>query len=214
MKLNLFETNELFVKRENLFDSFIYTVDNFYKHPKEIVNLLSNIPAEIHKRCDVPSYNYIHFYDNRHHISANELQPIITWIETLTSHKFKDYDETGANLFTNDQAWVDSPFNTWETHYWWPHLDFGYTALIYLDETDCGTNLYRCKNQNELQRMSKRNEHFEPWRPKQDWECIHRIEPKFNRLVIFEAGKLYHGLEFKPNLFKEKRLNQVMFFGK
>lgn len=207
----MFETNQLFVKKESVFGSSIYIIDDFYKNPKDIVSFLLKSPTNIHKQDQYPSYNHVYFYDDRHCIIVDELNPVISWIESLVSQKFKDFG-TNAHLFTNYQTWVDNEFNCWETNYWYPHLDFGYTAIIYLDETNCGTNLYSCKNENELQRIAGCNEHTEPWRSKQDWECIHRIEPKFNRMVIFEANKFYHGLEFKPNLFKERRLNQVMFF--
>jgi hypothetical protein len=207
----MFELNPISVKIDHVLNSTIYTVDNIYRNPTKIVELIKSAPFRPHKHDQTPSYNYKYFYDDRHCILVDEIQPLISWIESLVNQKFKDFG-TGATLFTNYQQWVKHPFNSWESSYWYPHLDFGYTALIYLDESNCGTNLYQCKNPQELKRISQCNEHYEPWRSKLDWELVHTIEPKFNRMVIFEADRFYHGLEFKPALFDKRRLNQVMFF--
>ena len=60
----MFELNEnLEIKKELFQGSVIFTIDNFYKNPKQIENYLFGKPNEIrlHKSEDKPSYNAIYF---------------------------------------------------------------------------------------------------------------------------------------------------------
>jgi hypothetical protein len=197
------------------FDSKIYIVDDFYKNPHEIINWISKIPRTIHKAHQTPSYNRVHFRDERHYIPVENINPIIEWMKEITGQEFDDLN-TNCTFFSNWQSWVDNEFNSvHESSVWYPHLDYGYTALIYFDEESIGgTNLYLPKNEHERSNIAKINEHYEPWRSGDDWEVLVTLQSKFNRMVLFEADKFYHGLEFSPKYFNTPRLNQAIFFNR
>ena len=39
------------------------------------------------------------------------------------------------NFLTNVTKFIDKNFNDYENNYWYPHKDFGYTALIYFNKS-------------------------------------------------------------------------------
>ena len=104
--------------------------------------------------------------------------------------------------------------NPYEETYWWPHHDPGYTALIYLnkDDTENGTNLYR--NLCPEKEPPKIPEHSEPWRPKERFELLKSLKPRYNRLVLFDGNKFLHGMNICDQRYYEYfRINQALFFG-
>jgi hypothetical protein len=190
----------------------IYFIENFYKNPKEVLNLLNNKTKIIHKLNDLPSFNMFYFQDQRHSFYHQELEPIIKDIEKLINKKYLRMD-SGENFFTNCQMWYDHEFNDYKNNYWWPHLDLGWTALIYLnDDETSGTNLYEYSDDHEDQ--IKTHEHLKPWRSKKLWNKIYTIPSKLNRLVLFKADDIFHGAEVNNKYTETFRINQALFFNK
>ena len=70
--------------------------------------------------------------------------------------------------------------------------------------------------EKEEKEKDKTEEHYQPWRLKEKYELIHTFEPKFNRLVMFDAEKHCHGqnIHSKSEFFRtnQARLNQVFFY--
>ena len=70
----MFELNENLKIEKELFEgTVIYTIDDFYKNPKEVENYLFGKPSEIplHKRYEKPSFNGVYFEDRRHDSEDN-----------------------------------------------------------------------------------------------------------------------------------------------
>ena len=192
-------------------ESIVYVADNFYKDPYTIASFINDSPKLVHKREQQPSLNMVHFKDERHCLHVEQLYPLIKDLEGFTNSKFKDFG-SGGTLFSNCQMWYDNEYNNFKENYWWPHLDFGWTAIIYLnDDENCGTNLYEVSD--DVLEQNKTTEHGQPWRSKKLWQKLYTIPSKFNRLVLFRAKDLYHGADINSKKYSENyRINQVMFF--
>jgi hypothetical protein len=212
MNENIFEHHFNNIEIKSIQNSLIYIVDNFYKYPEEILNIIKTNKPNIHKEHEKNSFNQIHFYDHRHFLQFEGLENIIKTIEEITKHKYYRFPH---NFWTNMTKWNDCSFNDYKNNFWWPHKDFGYTGLIYLNKEECdGTNLYE-ENPIEREKMNLTSEHQKPWRNKKEWRLIHSIPQKFNRLVLFDGLKFTHGLAMNENHYlNDYRLNQVMFFKK
>ena len=57
-------------------------------------------------------------------------------------------------------------------------------------------------------------EHYKPWRSKENYRLIETLEPKFNRMVLFDGLKFFHGMNIcNDDYFSDQyRMNQVLFF--
>ena len=189
-----------------------YIIDDFYWSPKRIQEMFMTLDPIPHKHNVKPSYNGKYFKDMRHNLYSGQLKPIYDFLGKITKKRPKEGQD--RRLSSNIFRMKDDPFHTYDTHYWWPHFDQGYTAIVYLNEVDdTGTNLYQSCDEEE---MAKQNteEHYEPWRPKEKYKLLHTFEPKFNRLVMFNGNKYCHGMNLKSNLFSKGqcRMNQVFFY--
>ena len=72
----MFELNENLKIEKELFEgTVIYTIDDFYKNPKEVENYLFGQPNKIslHKMDEKPSFNNVYFEDRRHDDSIDNL---------------------------------------------------------------------------------------------------------------------------------------------
>jgi hypothetical protein len=199
-----------------------YYIDNFYKDPDAVVDLINaNKPTKFLGTV-VPSgfskanLNGEHFTDERHYIDCPELEFVYHYLSHII--QFPPY-ENPQILQTNYQKLTTRSFNDWRNNYWYPHLDFGWTAIVYLNKNGCdGTNLYSYKGESRVVKKDNvpwipiANEHETPWQPKSDWQVIQNIKGVYNRCAIFN-GNIYHGMAVNSDqLFEEHRLNQVMFF--
>lgn len=192
--------------------SKIYTIDNFYSDPDEIVHLIKELPKRLHKANANPTYNGTYFEDCRDCVYIEELNPIYFFLSVLSGSNPTSYD-----FITNVIKFKDVPFNNYQSKYWWPHLDEGYTAVIYLNDDndcECGTNLYDILCQEEKNVTDSIPEHSQPWRPKHKYKLIKSLKPKYNRLVFFDAKKFLHGMNISNKIyFRDRpRMNQVLFF--
>ena len=120
-------------------------------------------------------------------------------------------DVDSHEIVTNMQRFFKHDFNDYKNYYWWPHQDSGYNGIVYFNKDDntSGTNLYSVKTRYDMT-----DEHFKPWRPKEDFQILKTLEPKYNRLVFFDGLKFLHGANFPDDRYfgEEYRTNQVFFF--
>jgi hypothetical protein len=199
------------IKLEILEGSKIYIIDNFYEHPDSIVEYFLSIKPELWKSSQTATYNSLYFEDRKHFIESSEIEKVYDFLSFLCdqeSYRSKNIIVTNATRFKKH------PFNNYKDNYWWPHTDFGYNALVYLnvDDNISGTNLYENLNPKEEPPMS--TEHFAPWRPKSNFRLIKTLIPRYNRLVLFDGLKFFHGMHIcNDDYFGENyRFNQVFAF--
>ena len=206
--INIFELNQnLNITTEIFKDSKIYIIDDFYKYPDELSSyLFTTVPANLWKAEDSPSFNNIHFADQRH----NFLNLAITPAQQLLSNLCGQPISSPGRILTNCIQFFNREFNDYKNNFWCPHTDLGYNALLYLNTFDCsGTNFYESLEPD----IYSTPEHFAPWRPRNRYKIIKTLEAKFNRLVLFDGAKFLHGMSIEDDtFFKLKRINQVFFF--
>lgn len=187
-------------------DSPIYTIKNFYTNPNDILNLLDKTPAQLWKNWETPSYNGIHFTDQRHDFVYEGLTEITTFLSSICKQPVSQ----GNKIISNKLRFIDYDFNDYFNGYWAPHNDLGYTAIIYLNICgNTGTNLYKCIGKDNWDTP----EHYQPWRPKKEYQVIKTLDAEFNKLVMFDGKKFLHGMSIEDDcFFTNYRLNQVIFF--
>ena len=92
----MFELNDnLQVKKELFEGTVIYTIDDFYKNPKEVENYLFGKPNEIplHKIHERPSFNGIYFEDRRHDSVDNlDLKKVYDFLSDLCGQGYETPD--------------------------------------------------------------------------------------------------------------------------
>ena len=92
----MFELNEnLKIKKELFEGTAIYTIDDFYKNPKEIENYLFGKPNEIplHKIYEKPSFNNVYFEDRRHDSVDNlDLKKVYDFLSGLCGQGYETPD--------------------------------------------------------------------------------------------------------------------------
>ena len=198
---------------EFLEDTEIHYLDDFYKNPQEVVDFILSTKATYHKQ-QFPGYNSEYFHDMRYEIST-DVSHVYGFLSKLCNQKPAESQGGDEFVIANYMSFCDYPFNDYQNNYWWPHVDFGWTALVYLsDDEESGTNLYRCLEESENQDRANTHEHLHPWRPKRYYELVKSIKPRYNRCVMFNGGDYLHGQnitnkKYFGNVF---RLNQVLFF--
>jgi len=182
-----------------------YELEDFYKNPDEVYNLLNTIPPRVHKWGEKNSLNTINFLDCRHMIISDEFKNVEKKLYELVN---RDSSKIEGKVLSNFTKFFHIK-NEFEENYWWPHTDNNiYNCIIYLNHTPCdGTNLYeKLSDEN-----NEDNEHQQPWQSKKDYNLICNIKSKYNKLVIFKSN-IYHGLAYNEHKFKNKfRKNQVIF---
>ena len=197
--------NRLQIKRETLQESVIYYIDNFYLHPKEVEEYLFDKDTPLHKIEQKPSYNNIHFEDRRLIKEDERLHSVVDFLSQICNQK----PETHC-IVTNMQRFFTNDFNDYKNYVWWPHQDNGYNGIVYFSD-ECGTNLYSTDTTDELPNVP---EHYKPWRLREKYKILKTIEPKYNRLVLFDGFKFPHGVDICSDRYygEEYRKNQVFFF--
>ena len=207
----MFELNDnLEVKAESFLGTMIYTIDDFYKYPQEVDDYLFSEPNKIplHKIWESPTFNGVHFEDRRHEgysLDSLDIAKVYQFLSKLCGQGYQS-----AEIVTNCTRFKRHEFNDYENCHWWPHTDTGYNGIVYFnDDNENGTNFY-----NELKPIPDVNEHYAPWRSKDEFELIKHLEPKYNRLVFFDGWKFQHGMNISNDRYfgEEYRKNQVFFF--
>ena len=205
----MFELNENLKIEKELFEgTVIYTIDDFYKNPKEVENYLFGKPSEIHlhKRHEKPSFNGVYFEDRRHDSEDNlALKKVYDFLSGLCGQGYEAPD-----IVTNCSRFKKHEFNDYKNYYWWPHTDGGYKGIVYFNDDDKhGTCFYE-----ELVEKPDVPEHYQPWGSKKDFIVIKTLEPKYNRFVFFDGYEFPHGMNICTDRYfgEEYRKNQVFFF--
>lgn len=202
----MFDINPLDnIEVKEINETRLYIKDNFYKNPYDIVNLLKTQQSKMWKSWDSPTYNGIHFLDSRHDFYHEGMLQVNQEIEKVCGQRTAQ----PGQVVTNCIQFYNKEFNDYKNHYWGPHEDLGYTALIYLNDFDCqGTNIYNRLKED----IWETPEHYEPWRSKDKFELVYTIESKFNRMVLFDGAKLTHGMAIDDDtFFSTTRINQAVF---
>jgi hypothetical protein len=108
---------------------------------------------------------------------------------------------------------LDCEFNDYQNNYWWPHLDEGHTGIVFFNrDEDSGTNIYRCLELSEDDMRYDTPEHVAPWRPKDKYELLKSMKPRYNRCILFNAKRYLHGQNIIDDRYTDQfRLNQVLF---
>ena len=108
------------------------------------------------------------------------------------------------------QRFFANDFNNYKKIMFGGHQDNGYNGIVYFSD-ECGTNLYSTDTTDELPDAP---EHYKPWRLREHYEILKTIEPKYNRLVLFDGFKFPHGVDVCNNHYfgDEYRKNQVFSF--
>ena len=204
------------VVTQGLADSKIWIFDNFYQNPDEVKDFILSAQPRVHKGNEERTWNTTHFLDLRHDIDVN-ISHVYEFLKTFSQQEYLE-----PYIFSNYSKFLsDTSFNSYKTHYWWPHVDPGYTGIVYLnDDNEYGTNLYELKNPEQYpldysnDASNSTPEHWEPWREKHKYELIKTLRPKYNRCVLFDAKKFLHGQHVAGERYfhDEFRLNQVFFF--
>lgn len=219
------------VQTYDLLGTKMYIVDNIYKYPDKVARYLFSRETSWHKVGEPWSLNGKEFEDRRLFAYDNQAVPLFWFCSKLAGqHLYREH------IQTNVMRWKDNEFNAkYKTHYWWAHIDDGYNGIVYFNQgSDLnGTNIYHPKafKTKWFSEMLKNDdgegdkEHVTPWIKKSKLEVVHHIEPKYNRLVLFDGSKLPHGCAvndkryFTKDLHKKAhwenyRVNQVFFLDK
>lgn len=212
--MGIFDLNYSITVNETFMGSNIYYMDNFYKNPDAVLDLFNKTPSRVHHpylEVKSQSLNGVHFDDRRHVLEdCNEISKVYKYLSILCGQKVLNDDRVGL---TNQIKFFKHDFNNFKDNYWYPHMDSGYNGIVYLNKGDdtCGTNLYK-QLQYDGNRIDR--EHLESWRPKERYEIIKTIKPKFNRCVLFDGKKFLHGMHIPNDMYfgEEYRFNQVFFF--
>ena len=202
------------VKKRIIEGSAVYTIDNFYKNPDEIVEYLQSIPPPVWKQEEQPSNNQIEFDDRRHYLWNPDIRAACEYVCSICGHDMPD-EQDANTITTNFTRFKDTPFNNFEDNYWWPHWDPGYNGVVYLnkDDTTSGTNLYENLDP-ENEPPDDVPEHYQPWRPKSKYRLVESLEAKYNRLVLFDGYKFPHAMNISNKQYfgETYRMNQVFFY--
>ena len=215
MSDNIFEINDLSnIKVVDYGETQIYYMDNFYKYPDKVHDYVTSITPALWKSREKNSYNGIYFEDRRHYIKDKRMGEV----SQRLSEMIKKVPLHPNTLVTNFSRFVENEFNDYKNNFWWPHIDDGPNAIIYLNkdipEEHDGTSIYIKKNEYKIEGT----EHNNPWQKKENWEKIIDIRASYNRLAIFD-GSYYHAMNISDKRFFGKtlddakfRINQVIFF--
>jgi len=202
---NPYEFNTHNLQKLDVLGTSLYIIDDFYKDPDSVLDIIENQSWTKWKEWDDPSYNGVHFLDHRHDFLDDRSKIYNLFFENLTGQKIGQ----PGRIVTNCMRFYDKEFNDYENYYWGPHSDLGYTGLVYLNKFDSeGTNFYRRTKDDPWDTP----EHFEPWRSKDRYQLECMIPAKYNRLVLFDGECVCHGMAVDSDrFFSTTRINQAIF---
>ena len=198
--------------------SKIYQIDNVFENPETLFRWLFNRPT-FPVQGDPWSRNLTHYYKARYKDFHDEAAPIVT----VAQHLCKQNVGFHGGFSTNVESWLFSDYNTYKTHYWFPHIDNGYNCIVYFHDTN-GTNLYNPKLKDEewFQKLMREvPKGKQPWIPKKNVELLHELKPAWNRMVLFDGNYFPHNTAVNDETFfsknlrgsaREKRCNLCFFF--
>ena len=86
----MFEIKESYdVRVDYVYDSPIYTIDDFYQDPDSIVEFLMSQDAPLWKMEEEfkPSHNEIYFEDRKHQIESSEIESAYYFLQSICKQK-------------------------------------------------------------------------------------------------------------------------------
>jgi len=191
------------ITTHDLNGSKIYTIENFYENPEEVLGFFKSKEAGFHKSDTYNSFNRIMFEDRRHRFYFEDFELVEYYVASIVNQIPKNK----GLLLSNQFQFKNRPFNDYKNKYWIPHTDFGYNAIVYFDDSE--TNLYKQLLDHDFNKLP---EHQVCWVDKKYYEIIHTIKGSYNTCIAFD-GTIPHGQNIDSDKFiKEKRLTQPIFF--
>ena len=103
--------NKLEVKKQYLKNSIIYTIDDFYKKPDEILSFIERNPSHPHKIEEEGSLNMKYFQDLRHSYNFKDMENVENYLKKITNQKIKYQN---FNFLTNVTKFMDRDFNDYK----------------------------------------------------------------------------------------------------
>lgn len=200
----MFEINNNKVEKYKHFS----VIRDFYKEPDQVVKFIHSHNPEYHKHPFGFFSQGYDFEDMRHTIFHREMRPVWDFLINLTGQK------PASKFMPNVEYVIETNYTyfykIYKNKYFYPHQDFGKTALVYLDkEAANGTNIYEPITYT----TDNREEHKEHYADESELKVIAHIPSEYNKLVIWDGMK-YHGLCQDEKYLNAWRLNQVFLFQK
>lgn len=198
----MFEVNDnLIIETEIFQGSIIYTVNNFFKNPDLLLQLLDDNEPRVHKPGT--NNNGVQYSDLRHTIYSEEILNVGEVMHRICGFNVAKPGMMCSNIFN----FKKTDFNDYQNCYYQPHLDKGYSGIVYLNKQNMpGTNLY--EKLSDLLIKDKNN----PWKPKKHFKLIKVLESSFNKLVLFDAKKFMHSMAINDDFFTNNtRKNLILF---
>ena len=199
--------------RDNILNTDLFIIDDFYHNPDEVKDYLEHPLPPLWKQ-DIKqlgrhSNNGFYFEDRRLQDHNPDLVGVYEYLSILC-----DQPPVGRSdwVQSNMTRFIDFDYNTYAKSHWWPHFDYGYNGIVYLNyDGHNGTNIYEVSREELRDRPA--DEHEEPWRDMNKYRVIKELIPKFNRMVLFD-GAFPHGMNITDDRFfhNDYRTNQVFFF--
>ena len=181
----------------------VKVIRDFYKKPDEVVEFIHRFEPEYHKSPSGYFSQGYDFKDMRHTIHNWSIKPVWDFLSTVT--KQRPYDEDSEYIIETNYTYF---YQIYKNKYFYPHTDFGQTALVYLDkEVANGTNIYK----NISYDLDSKQEHKDHYADESELEVIAHTPSEYNKLVIWDGLKL-HGLCQDEKYINKWRLNQVFLF--
>ena len=177
------------VQITNLRGSKIYTIDNVFEEPNKLKRYLFNRRTALLQGTPWVE-NGEEYFKGRYTDFEDKACPII-WLASNLCSQPPSYH---GGFMTNVESWRKSEYNDYKNNYWFPHLDNGYTCIVYFNEGS-GTNLYDPSTKEEdwfKQSMKDKPDVINPWVKRSKIKVIKKLKSKYNRMVLFDGNKFPH----------------------
>jgi hypothetical protein len=185
-----------------------WVVNDLFQHPGQVLRYFRGRSSPLWKQAQQPSLNGHLFQDRRQQLRDPALMDLDQQIHDLTGQRAIE-DHT---VCTNQTKFQNHEYNhRYRDHYWYPHLDQGWTAIVYFDRDS--TNIYQPADHMDPLLTQGLPEHADPWRPQRYWHKVAEIGGDVNQLVLFNAGQWYHGMNITDTkYFTAYRFNLCLFY--
>ena len=196
----MFEINN---KKIEKYEHFT-VIRDFYKKPDEVVEFIHRYEPHWHKNPHGYFSQGYDFDDMRHIIYTFQIKPVWDFLSQVTKQRpCQDEPDKEYSINTNYTYFRQ----IYKKKHFYPHRDYGYTALIYLDkEVANGTNIYQNISWDET-----KDEHRDHYCNQDEVKVIAHTPSEYNKLVIWNGLQL-HGLCQDEKYIGKWRLNQVFPF--
>lgn len=184
------------------------SIDNFYKRPDDIFDMLSNSWAPNWKLDVHRGNNFKEYYDCR--LAFPIQDKTIEFLKNIKLIKNDLGNTYCTTLYTNSFSWINAPSSNYQ---FLPHEDDTLNVLVYMDKISSGGTAF-------YENYKWESDHNEDIDIRHNIEELkyHVIPAEFNKCVIFN-GRIPHGgyiedhNEYTTDMQKSNwRQNLVYFF--